>query len=127
MHVYPAQQLPGFFFNTNVGPTILAVMRATKEIADWSIFALLLKLSPAEFKNIESATRDKQEQQKNIIIKWLNSGTASWAVLVNALNDELVKNGAIANEIAKKYPKSKYIFSQLTHCFIYLYNTDLIN
>ena len=87
-------------------------MRATKDITDWSILALLLKLSPAEFKNIESATRDKQEQQKNIIIKWLDSGTASWAVLVNALNDDLVKQGAIANEIAKKYPKSKYTFSQ---------------
>ena len=108
MYVFPAQQLPGFFFNTNVGLTILAVMRATMAITDWSILALLLKLSPAEFKNIESATRDKQEQQKNIIIKWLDSGTASWSDLVNALNDKLVKQGAIANEIAKKYPKSKY-------------------
>ena len=105
----------------------MAVMRATKAITDWSILALLLKLSPADLDNIESATCDKQKQQKKIIIKWLDSGEASWAALVNALNDELVKQGAIANEIAKKYPKSKYIFSQLTHCFIYLYNTDLIN
>ena len=96
----------------------MAVMRATKAITDWSIIALLLELSPAEFKNIESATRDKQEQQKNIIIKWLDSGTASWAVLVNALNDELVKQGAIAIEIAKKYPKSKYT---LVNSLIYLF------
>ena len=97
-------------------------MTATMAITDWGTLTLLLRLSPAEFENITSATSNKQEQQKNIIIKWLDSGTASWAVLVNALNHELVKHGAIANEIAKKYPKSKYTFSQLTHCFIYLYN-----
>ena len=92
-------------------------MRATKAITDWSILALLLELSEADLDNIKSATHDKQEQKK-IIKKWLDSGTASWAVLVNALNDELVKQGAIANEIAKKYPKSKYTFSQLISLFI---------
>ena len=93
-------------------------MRATKAITDWSILALLLELSEADLDNIESATRDKQKQQKSIIKKWLDSGTASWAVLVNALNDELVKQGAIANEIAKKYPKSKYTFGQFIAFFI---------
>ena len=85
-------------------------MRATKAITDWSILALLLELSEADLDNIKSATHDKQEQLKKIIKKWLDSGTASWAVLVNALNDELVKQGAIANEIAKKHPKSKCTF-----------------
>ena len=73
----------------------MTVMSATMAITDWSILALLLELSEADLDNIESATRDKRKQQKSIIIKWLDSGTASWAVLVNALNHELVKQGAI--------------------------------
>ena len=92
-------------------------MRATQAISDWSILALLLELSQADLNNIESA-QDKQKQRKSIIIKWLDSGTASWAVLVKALNDELVKQGAIAKEIAKKYPKSEYTFSQFIALFI---------
>ena len=95
-------------------------MRATKAITDWSILALLLKLSQDDLDNIESTTCDKKKQQKSIIIKWLHSGTASWAVLVKALNDELVTHGAIANEIAKKYPKSEYTFSQIIALFIFV-------
>ena len=103
-------------------------MRATKAISDWSILALLLELSEADLDNIESTIRDKQKQQKSIIKKWLDSGTASWAVLVNALNDELVKQGAIANEIGKKYPKSKYTFSQFIDLFICrIFNTNMCN
>ena len=108
----------------------MTVMSATMAITDWSILALLLELSEADLDNIESATRDKRKQQKSIIIKWLDSGTASWAVLVNALNHELVKQGAIANEIAKKYPKSKYTFSQfiaLFTCICMLCNANTCN
>ena len=82
------------------------------------MFALLLDVSQADLDNIKSATHDKQKQQKSIVKKWLDSGTASWAVLVNALKDELVRVRAIANGIAKKYPKSKYKFIQLIDLLI---------
>ena len=88
-------------------------MRATRHITDWSILALLLGLPEAELRRIEADAHDGQRRQKMIIEKWLDSGTASWAILVSALNDELVGMRAIANEIANKYPKSKYAFSCL--------------
>ena len=43
--------------------------------------------------------------KKAFIKKWLERGTASWAILVSALRDELVKENAIANTIAKDHPK----------------------
>ena len=42
------------------------------------------------------------------IIHWLNSGNASWAILVAALRDRLVGLGALANKIAKKHPNPGY-------------------
>ena len=53
-----------------------------------------------------STAHGASEPQKSIIIKWLESGEASWAVLVTALKDDLVGHGFTANDITEKYPKS---------------------
>ena len=91
--------------------TILDVMKATKDITDWNVLGPLLGLPEHHILRIEADTRnERREQQQKIIEQWLNSGTATWAVLVSALRDELVGRDAIANEIAKKYPESKYAF-----------------
>ena len=82
-------------------------MNATREITDWSILAHLLGLSPADFDRIVKGEHKALGQQKAIIRKWLDSDTASWAVLVTALKDDLVGKQAVANTIAKKYPKSE--------------------
>ena len=40
---------------------------------------------------------------------WLNSGNASWAILVAALRDSVVGLGALADKIAKKHPNPGFI------------------
>ena len=83
---------------------------ATHHITDWSILALLLGLSPADVNYIESTAEDTKKMKMSIISKWIESGTASWAVLVTALNHSLIGQGAVAVDIAKKHPKSKEHF-----------------
>ena len=97
-----------FLFVTYIAPTVLAVMNAMKEITDWSNLAHLLGLSLADFDRIVADEHKSSGQQKAIIRKWIDSGTASWAVLVTALKHDLVGKQAVANTIAKKYPKSEY-------------------
>ena len=97
-----------FLLATYIAPTILAVMDATVDITNWSTLALLLGLSLADFDRIVANEHEASGQQMGIIRKWIDSGTASWAVLVTALKNVLVGKQAVANAIAKKYPKSEY-------------------
>ena len=83
---------------------------ATHHITEWSILALLLGLSPADVNHIQSTTEDSKRMKMSIISKWIESGTASWAVLVTALNHSMIGQGAVAVDIAKKHPKSKEHF-----------------
>ena len=79
-------------------------MTATKDVADWTILAPLLGVSAATVKRIKAKELEPLYQQKEIIEKWLQLGTASWAILVSALRDELVGKVAVADEIAKQHP-----------------------
>ena len=85
--------------------TLLAVCRATKDIYDWSFLALLIGVSESDYQRIKQSIPNPAEQQKAIIQKWLDSGEASWAILVSALRDELVGKAAIGDQIAKDHPK----------------------
>ena len=79
--------------------------RATVDIHDWSILALLIGVSEGDYQRIKQSIPNPAEQQKAIIQKWLDSGEASWAILVSALRDKLVCKAAIGNQIAKDHPK----------------------
>ena len=57
------------------------------------------------------------DQQREITMAWLNKGSASWAILVSALRDSLIKRGADANRMAKAC-LSKSAFSFYNVCFI---------
>ena len=96
-----------FFFHLEI--SVLNVAKATVSITDWSYLALYLGFSEAQLQRIISDHQQvSSHQHKAIITKWLESGKASWAILVSALRDELVNKGAVADEIAKKHiPKVK--------------------
>ena len=82
---------------------MLQVARATISITDWSFLALLLGLSEADYRCIVSDNGTINLQRKAIIIKWLQTGEASWAALVSALRDELVNEQTLANKIAHQH------------------------
>ena len=79
--------------------------KATVDIHDWSILALLIGVNESDYQRIKLSKSTPAEQQKAIIQKWLDCGKASWAILVSALRDELVGKAAIGDQIAKDHPK----------------------
>ena len=77
------------------------VCRETTSISDWSFLASLIGVTDYERIAMDNST--VQEKQRAIIRAWLNSGKASWAVLIHALRDPLVGKAAVAEQIACKY------------------------
>ena len=76
-------------------------------VTDWYFLALLLGISDSDFERIQQDEKMGKDRQKAIIKQWLQSGTASWAILVSALRDEVVSQTAIANNIADNHPSSE--------------------
>ena len=79
-------------------------MKATHKVVDWTILAPLLDIPNETVERIKIDTQGSLNQQKAIIQTWLDSDTASWAILVSALRDELIRRDAVADEIAKQHP-----------------------
>ena len=81
-------------------------MKATDNITDWSILPLQLGISYPDLQRIEKDNNTAKLQHRAIVFKWLGTGEASWASLVQALRDSGVGGGkAVANQIAKDHPK----------------------
>ena len=90
------------------------MLRATKDVQDWSLLALLIGVNGGDYNSIMKETHDVAGQRRAIIQKWLETGKASWATLVSGLEDELVGLGAVGNKIAKDHPSKfsvNYVYS----------------
>ena len=81
-------------------------MEATKEITDWSVLALYLGISQADYEKIKlnSVTQSRNLHQ-DVINKWFDTGRASWATLVKCLRYELVGKTGLALRIAQDHCK----------------------
>ena len=89
--------------------TLITVLRATEDVQDWSLLAILIGVSERDYNIIKKENHnDVAGQQKAIIKKWLDTGKATWAILVSGLKDKLVGLAAIGNQIAKDHP-SKFL------------------
>ena len=98
-------QLP--FFSDH---TILDVFRETQTIVEeWTFLHLLIGIPQADFTRISKDHQNIKGRQMAFIKHWLNSGNASWAILVAALRDSVVGLGALADKIAKKHPNPGFI------------------
>ena len=86
--------------------TVITVLTATKDVADWIILASLLGVSAATVKRIKAKEPEPLTQQKEIIEKWLQLGTASWAVLVSGLRHDLIQEINTADKIARQHPST---------------------
>ncbi len=70
----------------------------------------LLGVSRADVERIkENNPGDAYSKEQEIVTAWIDTGNASWAILVSALKDKLVKKAAFANQIAKKYPSKNQV------------------
>ena len=89
------------------------MLKATTDVQDWSCLALLIGVDESDYNRIMSENNNNVTgQRKAIIKKWLDTGKASWAILVSGLKDELVGLAAIGNEIAEKHP-SKFLVNYI--------------
>ena len=90
------------------------MLSETQNIADWSILSLLLGVEDAD---VQLIRRDNPGascvQQKEIIMAWLNKGSASWAMLVGALRHNLMKRVTDASRIAKAHPSKGFIILKI--------------
>ena len=102
------------------------MLNETKNIADWSILSMMLGVDDAAVRRIRKDNPGEAlNQQKAIIMLWLNTGKASWAILVSALREELVGRAADGNRIANAHPsKSASLCNclQLYQGHVYLFN-----
>ena len=58
---------------------------------------------------IEKDGHNVPDCQRKMSTKWLNTGSANWACLVEALKSPLVNKEEIAEKLAKAHP-SKYMY-----------------
>ena len=82
-------------------------MRSTSGIRteEWSVLALVLGIENSTIGKIKHKCNIESDNfHKCILDEWLARGQASWASLVTALNDGLVKRVDIANKIAEDHP-----------------------
>ena len=88
----------------------------THSIAKWSILSMLLGVDDAAVKRIrQDNPGEALDQQKAIIMAWLDTGKASWAILVSALRHKLVGRAADGNKIAKAHPSKS---ASLCNCLM---------
>ncbi len=91
--------LPGIATNK------LQILKETDTITDWSILPLLIGISEADRSRIMNDKKFNAKHQHHAFVEtWLKTNKASWAILVSALRDGLVKEEACANAIAEKHP-----------------------
>ena len=89
------------------------MLRATTDVIDWSLLALLIGAAESEYNRIMRENQNDVAGQRNAIIKkWLDTGKATWAILVSGLKDKLVGLAAIGNQIAKDHP-SKFLVNYI--------------
>ena len=83
---------------------ILDVLRYVIEVTDWKLLGLLLKLPSYELERIRRDEYDEIERLQRMVSLWLNSGTASWRALVQALFDPLMNKVELARRIIEEHP-----------------------
>ena len=77
-------------------------MKATQTINDWSVLYILgleLGLSPSVLDRIQQDNSKVLNCLRNMLSQWIDTGHASWAILVTALRSSLVQKKGLASEI----------------------------
>ena len=74
-------------------------------VTDWYRLGLKLGLYSEVLERIECDGRNTQERQRKMILKWLDTGEASWSSLVDALKSPFIDKIVVAKHIIKDHPK----------------------
>ena len=83
-------------------------MRATIGVNDWYTLGLELGLPVYQLDKIRRDGYDETDRKQKMIIKWLDTGRASWSSLVKALKSPLIDKEGVAEQIIKDHPRKYY-------------------
>ena len=72
---------------------LVPVLRATIGVNDWYTLGLELGLPVYQLDKIRRDGYDETDRKQKMIIKWLDTGRASWSSLVKALKSPLIDKG----------------------------------
>ena len=89
------------FFSVNES-NIASVVGSINRINDWMYLGLLLGLPSHKLVRISQDVHDKRERLQKMVSLWLDSGTASWRALVQALFDPPITEEELVGRIRKK-------------------------
>lgn len=78
-------------------------MGATIEVNDWFTLGLLLGIAADELERIDIDGHNTREKQRKMVSRWLDTGTASWKCLVEALLNPLVDKLEVAKAICEQH------------------------
>lgn len=95
-----------------LGKIVINILKAINAvpIETWRILGMLLGLQPDTVSEMFTEhANDFIALKTSLITAWLNTGSATWIDLVNALKDDLVRQNAIANKIIEIYIQSPLI------------------
>ena len=82
---------------------------ATHTITDWFYLGIELDIPPNVLNKIKLDCQSVSERHCNMIQYWLDTGSATWLALYNALMSPLVDKKGLAKEIAKNHP-CEYVY-----------------
>ena len=85
------------------------VLRATVEVTDWYSLGLELGLPDHQLDTIIFDGYDEIDSKHKMILKWLDTGVASWSSLVEALKSPLINMNEVAERITKDHHCKYYI------------------
>ena len=77
------------------------------KVTDWMSLGLLLKLPSYELDRIRRDGYDEKDRLQKMVSLWLDSGTASWRTLVQALFNPLMNKEELARRISEEHPLSE--------------------
>ena len=88
---------------------LVPVLRATVEVTDWYSLGLELDLPDHQLDTIRRDGYDEADRKRKMILKWMDTGVASWSSLVKALESPLINKNGVAVQITKDHPRKYYI------------------
>ena len=87
-------------------PDLIAVLEAVEiVVCKWHSLGLKLGLKQHRLDIIQNDHKEKIEEcKKAMVSRWLDTGEASWRVLVTALASKLVGKEGLARSLAEQHP-----------------------
>ena len=93
--------------NNTPSDSLVAVMEECSSISAWKVLGPKLGLDIADIDRIEKDEKTELSRQQAMFIRWIDTGSASWRGLADALIKPPLKANRVAKNIAIRHPVKK--------------------